>query len=379
MDAPVKSSRPSEGQRALAEAIARGDAALGDRVIELDASVYVDPDRFEAEQGTLFASRPLVLAPSALLPSAGQAVAHDGYRAPLIVSRDGGGGAHVMANICRHRGTRLIESEEVVPARRIVCPYHAWTYGADGALLAVPRSDCFPGLDKAERQLMRFPAVESGGLIWFAREEGADFTTSAALAEDMHAFGLSGLHLYRRKTHEVACNWKLVIDAFLESYHVQRLHADTIAPFFADGITAADFIGPHQRAAVGRADYLSEIDRDDWSALRRAVTYTYFLFPSAVLVVSPDYINLLVVMPQSVGSCLVEDFMLIPEPPTTPEAEAHWRRSWDLLDGGTFASEDFRAAELCQRGLDSGLVKRVALGTLESGIATFHERVEQAL
>lgn len=379
MDAPAKISRPTEGQRALADALARDEQSLGDRVLELDASVYLDPDRYRSEQSAIFGKWPLVLAPTALLPETGQAVVHDGYNVPLILSRDGEGRAHVMANICRHRGTRLIESDDVVSAKRIVCPYHAWTYGPDGALLGVPRSDCFPGLDKGEKRLVRFPAVESGGLIWFARDEHADFATSLAIAADMEAFGLSGLHLYRRKTHSVACNWKLVIDAFLESYHVQRLHAATIANFFADGITAADFIGPHQRAVVGRADYLSEIDRDDWSALRKAVTYTYFLFPSAVLVVSPDYVNLLVVMPQSVGACLVEDFMLIPEPPATPEAEAHWQKSWDLLDGGTFAAEDFRAAELCQRGLDSGLVEQVTLGTLEEGIARFHERVEQAL
>jgi hypothetical protein len=138
-------------------------------------------------------------------------------------------------------------------------------------------------------------------------------------------------------------------------------------------------IGPHQRAAVGRADYLAEIDRDDWAALRRAVTYTYQIFPNAVVIVSPDYINVLVVMPQSVGSCLVEDFMLIPEPPETNEAEDHWRRSWDLLDGGTFAAEDFRAAALCHLGLESGLLDKATLGTLEQGIADFHARIEAAI
>ena len=379
MDMPAKASRPSDGQRALAEAIIRGERAAEHGVTELDASVYIDPLRFEREKRVLFEKMPLLLAPSALLPDNNTALAHDGYDVPLIISRDGDGRIHVMANVCGHRGTRLIESDEIVSSKRIICPYHAWTYGSDGDLMAIPRADCFPGIDKADRPLMRFPAIESGGFIWFSRNADADFSDVLALAEDMDAFGMSGLHLYRRKAHEVASNWKQVMDAFLESYHVQRLHAETIAPFFTDGIAAADFIGPHQRAVVGRADYLSEIDRDDWAAVRRVLTYTYAFFPTSILIVSPDYINLLVVMPQTVGTCLVEDFMLIGEPPQTPEAEAHWEKSWELLDGGTFAGEDFRAAALCQRGIESGMVKTVTVGGLEDGIPTFHMRLAELL
>ena len=379
MDAPSKASRPSEGQRALAEKLVGGEPPADRPIVELDASVYTDPDWFEREQKQLFARLPLLLAPSALLPDPNTAVAHDGYGVPLIISRDGDGAVHVMANVCRHRGTRLLETAEVVSSKRIVCPYHAWTYGSNGDLLAIPRADSLPGIDKADRPLIRFPSVESGGFIWFARDPQADLAPVDQLAEDMDAFGIANHHLYRRRTHAVASNWKQVMDAFLESYHVQRLHADTIAQFFTDGIAAADFIGPHQRAVVGRADYLARVDHDDWAALRRVLTYTYAFFPTSILIVSPDYINLLVVMPRTVGTCLVEDFMLIPEPPQTPEAEDHWQRSWDLLDGGTFAAEDFRAAELCQRGIESGLVKTVTVGNLETGIAEFHQRIAAAL
>ena len=138
-------------------------------------------------------------------------------------------------------------------------------------------------------------------------------------------------------------------------------------------------IGRHQRAVVGRESYLAEIDRDDWGQVRKAVTYTYQLFPGSVIIVSPDYINVLVAMPQSVGRTLVEDFMLIPEAPTSNEAEAHWQRSWDLLDGGVFAGEDFHAAALCHRGLASGQIDEVILGKLEHGIADFHRKIEEAL
>ena len=379
MDQHVTAARPTPGQRALADALARGEAALGEGIETLDASLYTDPARYEAEQRTIFDRVPHLLAPSALLPEPNMAVAHDHYGTPLILSRDASGHAHVFANVCRHRGTRLIEAEGVVPAKRIVCPYHAWAYKPDGELTGMPRAECFPGFDKSAHGLVDYPCVEAGGLIWFAKSPDADFTDVLALAPDLDAFAVADQYVYRRATHDVAANWKLVIDAFLESYHVQRLHAATIASFFADGITAADSIGRHQRAAVGRADYLAAIDRDDWAALRKAVTYTYQLFPAAVVIVSPDYINLLIAMPQSVGHTLVEDIMLIPEKPTTNEAAAHWQRSWDLLDRGTFAGEDFRAAALAHQGLSSGAIDQVILGTLEHGIAHFHGKIEAAI
>ena len=379
MDAPL-ARRPTAGQMVLAEAIAGGEQTLGSGIERIDSKVYLDPVRFDAEMSRLFAVVPLVLAPSALL-SPETAIAHDGYGVPLIVSRDQSGAAHALANVCRHRGTRLIspDGDSPIPARRIVCPYHAWTYRPDGSLVGIPRAECFPGLVLESTALSTFPSHECGGLIWFAKSDRADFAAADSVAGDFDAFNFAGQYLYKRRTHAVAANWKQLIDAFLEAYHVQRLHAASIAPFFADGITVADRIGDHQRAVVGRAEYLAAIDRADLAALRRAVTFTYHLFPNTIVVVSPDYINILVVMPQSVGHSLVEDFMLIPERPDTAEAEAHWRRSWDLLDGTAFAEEDFRAAELCQKGMASGLAGDVMLGTLEAGIADFHARVDRFL
>ncbi len=359
--------------------MARGVSSLGEGIETLPASLYTDPARFKAEQRMIFDRVPHLLAPSALLPEPNMAVAHDHYGTPLILARDASGHAHVFANVCRHRGTRLIEAEGVVPAKRIICPYHAWAYKPDGELTGMPRAECFPGFDTSTHGLVSYPCAEAGGLIWFAKQDEADFTDALALAPDLDAFAMADQFVYRRQTHDVAANWKLVIDAFLESYHVQRLHAATIASFFADGITVADSIGRHQRAAVGRADYLAKVDRDDWVALRHAVTYTYQIFPASVIIVSPDYINLLIAMPQSVGRTLVEDVMLISEEPATNEAATHWQRSWDLLDGGTFVGEDFRAAALAYQGLSSEAIDKVVLGTLEHGIADFHRKLELAL
>jgi glycine betaine catabolism A len=370
---------PTSGQMALAQKIADGVTRRSDVISYVPASHYTDPDHFVRENKALFKGLPQVIAPSALLPDRNMAVPHDGFGTPLLITRDGDGKAHVFHNVCQHRGTRLIAGSEIQCASRLVCPYHAWTYKTDGSLIAMPRPETFPGLDKSAHALKELPSCEAGGLIWFSFDAEADFSEAHDLAGDFEAFNLNGQFLYNRRTHSVAANWKLIMDAFQESYHVTRLHATTIGPFFKDGVTAGDMVGSHQRAAVGRAAELADIDMANWPALRSAVTFTYQLLPATVIVVSPDYVNIMVIMPQSVDHTLVEDFMLIPEKPATEKSESHWQRSWDLLDGQVFGTEDFGAAEWGQQGLTTGAIKRLTLGTLEAGIRHFHDAVAKVM
>lgn len=368
-------------RRLVADILDAGGADTGGTIRHVPTAAYLDDRRFEAERTRLFRALPVPLAPSALIPEPGQVVTRDGYGVPLLLTRDRGGTAHVFLNVCRHRGTRLVESGEPCRTGSLTCPYHAWTYNLDGSLRGLPRPDTFPGLDKGRYHLAALPCHEAGGLIWTALGgEAPDFAAFLGdLPQDFDALGIGGMHLYRRRTHDVAGNWKLVMDAFLESYHVQRLHKETIAPFFADSVTAGDRAGPHFRSVVGRQEFVRAAGLDRLADLRRVVTFSYSLFPGTVIIVSPDYVNILVLYPRATDHTRVEDFMLIPEPPADDKAEDHWARSFELLDGGVFAAEDFRAVRLGQEGLATGAVTELTLGTAEAAVAEFHAEVERHL
>ena len=361
--------------------IANRSTDEGDTIWHEPVENYRSAERLVAEL-KLMRRFPTPFCPSAALGEAGAYLAREAAGVPIVAVRGSDGRVRAFRNACRHRGTCLVETRAPAKAHNLVCPYHAWTYRLDGQLTGVPRAETFPGLDKAEHGLVAMPSVEAGGILWVGldRRNSPDFASvTGELAADLDAFGFADMHLYKRQLHDVPANWKLIADAFQEAYHVRRLHAKTIGAFFAESVTAVDRIGLHMRTVVGRADFLQAAGADDFQRLRQAVTYTYTLFPATTVIVSPDYVNILVSYPQAHDRTIMEDFMLIPEAPKTEKAEDHWRRSFELLDGGVFGGEDFRAAALEQVGLASGALPRLELGGLELGIRRFHDSVDQLL
>ncbi|MBQ0794888.1 aromatic ring-hydroxylating dioxygenase subunit alpha [Zhongshania sp.] len=344
------------------------------------SSVYLSELRFDAEMQAVFRSVPVVATMSAYV-QAGMSLAQDCYGVPILITRDKDGVARCFLNACRHRGAKLIESTEPVKSARLSCPYHAWTYAADGKLIGVPRQETFPSIKKCELGLVPLTTYEAGGYIWVGLDPEASpemLPGSQQICEDLEAFGLQNMHVYGRRLYDLKANWKLVVEPFLEPYHIQRLHADSIAKMFVDAPNVISLIGPHQRQCSGKANFDPAILNGQIDNLHKYITHAYLVFPNTIVVTSPYYISVMVLMPRGVGRTVVDYYMLVKSAPDTEKAKELYARSYRLIDE-VFGGEDFRAAQLQQEGLGSGAIDRVYFGGLEEMIGPFHDAVESFL
>ncbi|MEM6996390.1 MAG: SRPBCC family protein, partial [Myxococcota bacterium] len=257
--------------------------------------------------------------------------------------------------------------------------YHAWTYGLDGALTHVPLAQAFPGLPQADRGLSEVACSERHGLVWVTLDPDTPHdvdTFLGPLGDELAALGLDQHVVYRRTARRCAANWKFLADAFLENYHVRRLHRQSVGGFFVDSVSVFDSVGPHMRTATARKSLLDPPPEAPPSSL---MTMSYHIAPWTMLIVHPGFISRLSLLPRAVDEMDFVHEMLIPRADDTPERAEHWRRSFELIDGGVFQGEDIMIAERSQVGLSAGANDALLFGALEAPAVAFHAALRRML
>lgn len=342
---------------------------------------FTDPARFALEQERVFRRLAVPVMPAAMISEPGTVIAHHGYGLPLLLMRSKDGTARVFLNACKHKGAKLVETCEAHKAARVTCPYHSWTYGLDGSLLAIARSDAFEAVSKAEFALTELPSREFAGFIWASLDRHAEPDFSALVPEleaDFESLELPRAHVYGRRTYTVQANWKLVLEPFMESYHVPRLHAGSIGALFGDVTRIVDVFGPHQRKTAGKVNYQPDMLEIEGENIHKTVTFAYQVFPNAVVITSPYYTSIMILMPVSERETVVDYYMLTLESPQSQKAEDLYSRSLELVLK-VFSEEDFRAAEISQAGLESGALEQMTYGGMENTIPMYYEQLEARL
>ena len=227
---------------------------------------------------------------------------------PLIVLRDREQNIRVFHNVCRHRGTKLVE-QPCSNKRQIVCPYHAWAYGLDGRLNATPN---FRGPEIKERVAFepgQQDLVEVRAAVWnhvvmvnLSGDAMPLAEWAGALDRRWSCYDLENTIPAREVTYDIGANWKLTLENFLESYHLPVVHPalNAYSPQDDHRVLVEDRV-MGQISLDYRPDDSGSGLRcfADLPAERQARAEYLLLFPSLMLSVTPDHYRVTLVSPQS--------------------------------------------------------------------------------
>lgn len=336
---------------------------------------YFDEDRFAAETDALFRALPMIAAHASELPKAGSFLRREIGGRSVLLTRDADRQIHAFLNVCRHRGTRLVDAEAGC-AKRFSCPYHAWTYGSNGALLAAPHFETgFPDSDKAKLGLTRLPVLEKFGFVWViaapdSKANIADYF--AGLGAELDALAIDDMVIAEQTNERRKANWKILIEGGIEAYHFKIAHRSTIGPYFEDNLSTYRCFGPHMRSVLARNTVagLADAPRDTWR-LRDHANLLYTLFPTSTFLVQQDHIVWVSQMPVSAGETDIRLATLVPQ--ARRDEKQYWARNHAITT--TTLDEDFAIGESIQSALASGANEQMTFGRYEGALARFNATI----
>jgi len=349
----------------------------------LPVGLYTDEARFADEQNKIFGAAPVIIGHVSQLPRKGDHFTFDHLGKPLLVVRGPDEKIRVFYNICRHRGVRLVSAEGVNRKPSFVCPYHNWTYGLDGQLSHIPCVETFVEDDVQSRHLKEVPSGIGGGFIFASLDSKTPMDMDDFLGEivgDFDALGMPGQYFFKQTVRTTKSNWKLIVEAFQDGYHVVRLHRNSVGPLFLDNVADNIRIEQHIRAMVARNGFgdMCASQPKDWD-VRNQLSLAYYIYPNTIMVIHPDYISQLGLFPVSPEETICIHSCFLDEEPKTEKAREHFNRAFDMIDKNVFTAEDFFVCEQAQIGMKSGVNESFPLSEYEVGLKMFHEILNEQI
>jgi phenylpropionate dioxygenase-like ring-hydroxylating dioxygenase large terminal subunit len=269
----------------------------------------------------------------------------------IIVIRDRSGGLNAYYNVCQHRGHELLFGKGKV--RTITCPYHAWSYGFDGELKAARNTEKMVEFDKCQFSLKPVQVEVFCGLVFVnldlsaapLREQAAELET------EIREFcpRVDDVTFAQRDDYDVASNWKIMVDNFLECYHCHPAHKDFVNLVDMDSYssTVKGIYSSHISSAVATTQSSAyEFEKGE-------VDFGYagwFLWPNLTIWIFPGEPNIstLQMIPAGAGRTIEHQDWYLPNPEPTEQQRAAMDYQRDVLQ-----PEDVGLCESVYRGLQS--------------------------
>ncbi len=307
----------------------------------LNAQFYSEASWLAVEQREVFGRSWQLAAHTGELQNSGDHVVATVAGKPVLVVRQADGSLQAFYNVCRHRAGPIATCNGK-GARTLHCKYHGWNYGLDGQLRNATEMQAADHFDAAAIRLPRVQVQEWQGLVFAALSD--DTPPFEAVFRDIREriapLDLSAMRFAKRDSYNIACNWKVYVDNFLEGYHL---------PFVHPGLSKV-------------LDYrVYDTELHDWYSLQHSPlrnndgiygdghAFYYFVYPNIMLNITPGRLQTNRIIPDGVDRCIVEfDYYYTDDPEVQARVAAEQAFSDEIQ------AEDIGICEHVQQGLASG-------------------------
>ncbi len=353
-----------------------GTVDQADGIYRVPAENYYEPERWRLEMSRIFRRLPLTLAFSAELREPGAYRAMVVADTPVLLTRGKDGAVRGFLNVCSHRGARVV-AEGSGKARRFTCPYHAWSYDAEGALVGIYKGDDFGEVDRSCLGLTPLPVAERAGLIFGTLTPDASLDIDAFLCgydELLAHLGFDDCFLVGRQEVQ-GPNWKVAYDGYLDFYHLPILHRKTFgAEMPSDALY--DAWGPHQRVHVPDPR-LAEHPEADWKT-EHLLAGVWTIFPHVSIADFDAGQKLYMVSQLFPGetpdtSKTVQNFLATREPDEEGQKQIEQMMAFLMH---VVRDEDYATGNRIQTNVKTGAKSEFFFGRNEGGGQRFHRWVD---
>ncbi len=317
----------------------------------IPARFYTDPEIYNLEKEAIFYRNWWCMGHKSQVLQVGQYLTAQIHQQNVFVVRDRAGELKAFYNVCPHRGHELLEGQG--RANLIVCPYHAWSFDLDGSLKAARNTQDMHSFDKCEFGLKPIRVEEFCGFVFVNLDPDAEPLKAQTehLEEEIRHYcpHIEDLQFAQRDTYDVSCNWKVMIDNFLECYHCHPAHKDFVDLVDMDTYrTTVHGIFSSQVSGAARST-----DSKAFKFKKGDVDFGYagwFLWPNLTIWVYPGEPNIstLQIIPAGKERTIEYQDWFVPGGKPTPQLQDAMDYQKDVLQ-----PEDVLLCEKVQKGLNS--------------------------
>ena len=349
--------------------------------------LYFDPEFFEAEKKAFLRAAPQVVCHESEIAQPGEWRTLEYLGESVIVICGDDGAVRAFSNVCRHRGSRLVDGNAGC-AKVLTCPYHAWSYARDGRLVGVPHRHEYPGLETEKHGLFPVALENWRGFLFVTLEAGAPAVTEmmAPYEAEVAHYRFEELRVMGRVTlRPRPLNWKTIADNYSDHLHIPvghpgltrlfgrnyRIDAQAHVDRMEGDLAEKPSANPSERAYQR---FLPPVDHLPPSHQRKWLYYK--LFPNVAFDIYPDQVDFMQFLPVSATETVIREISYA-FPDDRREMKAARYLNWRI--NRRVNAEDTELITRVQLGMQSGSYQAGPLGTSEVCLRSFARKLRRLI